>query len=128
MTRLWRDRGLGIVLAVLFLGSWITQAWTGWQVFVAEQATHGETAKWFGSGGYIWEFGVATMENWQSEFLQLFTFIVLTSFLIFRGSPESKEGQDEMMVRLDRIEAALRSNDARVAAGNGAAVIKVGKP
>jgi hypothetical protein len=44
----------------------------------------------FGDSGYIWEFGSATMENWQSEFLQLLAMVVLTSFLIHRGSAESK--------------------------------------
>jgi hypothetical protein len=47
----------------------------------------------FGQTGYVWYFGEATFENWQSEFLQLLAFVVFTSFLIFKGSPESRDGQ-----------------------------------
>ena len=35
-------------------------------------------------------------ENWQSEFLQLLSFVVLTTFLIHRHSHESRDSQDEM--------------------------------
>jgi hypothetical protein len=35
-------------------------------------------------------------ENWQSEFLQLLTFVVLTTFLIHRNSHESRDSDDEM--------------------------------
>jgi hypothetical protein len=49
------------------------------------------------------------MENRQPEFLQLLTFVILTGFLIWRGSPESRDGQDEMMEAIRRIEARLDS-------------------
>jgi hypothetical protein len=32
----------------------------------------------------------ATMENWESEFLQMFAYVLLTAFLFQRGSAESK--------------------------------------
>ena len=38
----------------------------------------------FGPDGYIWRWAQATFENWQSEFLQVFVFIVLTTFLVHR--------------------------------------------
>jgi hypothetical protein len=107
MRRLWRDYGLGWVLLTLFLGSWILQTWTGWREFKADQAAHGESAAVFGSDGYIWNWGESTFENWQSEFLQLFAMVTLTSFLIFRGSPESKDGDEEMKAALERIETRL---------------------
>ena len=57
----------------------------------------------------------ATFENWQSEFLQLFTMVVLTAYLIHKGSHESKdtdERVDEVLARierrLERIEGATR--------------------
>jgi hypothetical protein len=37
------------------------------------------------------EFGQAVMENWQSEYLQFTLMILLTVWLVQRGSPESKE-------------------------------------
>jgi hypothetical protein len=112
MKTFFRDRGLGVVLLVLFLASWGFQAWTGWEKYQSEQASHEASASVFGSNGYIWEFGEATFENWQSEFLQLLAFVTLTSFLIFRGSPESKEGQEEMMAMLKRIEERLSAAEA----------------
>ena len=36
------------------------------------------------------EFATALMENWQSEYLQFTLFILLTVWLLQRGSPESK--------------------------------------
>ena len=45
----------------------------------------------------------------QSEFLRLLTFVVLTSFLIHRGSPESRDSDDEMQKSLNRIEKRLKA-------------------
>ena len=107
MGRVVRDYGLSIVLAVLFFVSWLLQATTGWVEFASLQQTHGGTPQLFGESGYIWEFFAATFENWQSEFLQLFTMVVLTAFLIHRGSTESKDSDEEMKLMLSRIERRL---------------------
>jgi hypothetical protein len=107
MNRLWRDYGLSITLVVLFVGSWTLQTWTGWNQYVAEQAAHGEQAEAFGPNGYIWTWGEATFENWQSEFLQLFTMVVLTAFLIHKGSHESKDQDEKVDQTLARIERRL---------------------
>ncbi|MDF2711854.1 MAG: hypothetical protein K0R62_7506 [Nonomuraea muscovyensis] len=40
-------------------------------------------------------FAVDVAENWQSEYLQFLLFIVLTVWLVQRGSPESKEPGQE---------------------------------
>ena len=112
MRRLWSNYNLSIVLTILFVVSWAIQTWTGWVHFQAEQMEHGETAEWFGPSGYIWEWAAATFENWQSEFLQLLTFVVLTSFLIHRGSHESKDSDEEMMATLERIEQRLANLEA----------------
>lgn len=112
-----RDYGLGVALAVLFLVSWLIQSLAGWVEFTAEQASHGEMAQLFGSSGYIWRWLEATFENWQSEFLQLFTMVVLTAFLIHRGSSESKDSDDEMMLQLsairDQLEVLQKEQGAR---------------
>ena len=107
MTRVWRDYGLSITLAVLFLLSWTLQTWTGWVEFVAEQQAHDQAAEAFGPDGYIWAWAQATFENWQSEFLQLLTFVVLTTYLIHRGSHESKDTDEAVQAQLDRIEGRL---------------------
>ncbi len=88
---LWRDYNLSLVLLACFIASWILQAWTGWRKFSAEQLQHQQTPSVFGDDGYIWDFLAATFENWQSEFLQFLAMVVLTSFLIHRGSAESKD-------------------------------------
>lgn len=103
MRKLWKNYNLSIVLAALFLVAWCLQTWTGWMRFSAEQRQIGQQPQWFGSDGYVWEWGSATMENWQSEFLQLLTFVILTAFLIHKGSHESKDSDEEMMQKLDSI-------------------------
>ncbi len=67
----------------------------------------------FGQDGYVWNWGEATFENWQSEFLQLLTMAVLTSFLIYKGSAESRDSDDEMQETLARIERRLDELDPR---------------
>lgn len=49
----------------------------------------------------------ATLENWQSEFLQLFTFVVLATYLIHKESPQSRDGTDEMRKILKDIQKKL---------------------
>jgi hypothetical protein len=84
------SNSLLIVMTIIFVGSWLAQSVTGWTEFNSEQQAHGEaTVSWvsyIGSATF-WE---ATLENWQSEFLAVGSFIALTIFLRQRGSPESK--------------------------------------
>ena len=117
MRRLWRDYSLSIVLGALFLVTWALHAWTGWMHFAAQQQSHGEAAELFGASGYLWRWGEATFENWQSEFLQLLSFVVLTSFFVHKGSHESKDSGEAMQQSLDRIEARLGRLEARTAQG-----------
>lgn len=100
----WQRYSLSIVLALLFLASWLAQAITEWQVVAKEAESHGEAMT---TGDFLWEFGQSTFENWQSEFLQLLTFVVLTVFLIHQGSPESRSSDEETEASLERIEAKL---------------------
>jgi len=108
MEKLWRDYNLSIVLLILFLVCWIIQTWVGWQKYAAEQEAHGQAAEVFGDDGYVWDWGQATFENWQSEFLQLFTMVTLTSFLIHKGSAESRDGQDKMEAMIKNIQEELK--------------------
>jgi hypothetical protein len=81
---------LMIVMAAIFLGSWLAQSLTGWKAYNQELTDHHEQAigwiVYIGSADF-WE---ATLQNWQSEFLAVGSFVVLTVFLRQRGSPESK--------------------------------------
>ena len=112
--RLWHDYGLSITLVVMFLLAWALQTWTGWVEFVSEQTAHGQVAQAFGDDGYVWSWAQATFENWQSEFLQVFVFIVLTTFLVHRNSHESPDTDYENEASLRRIEAKLDALEARV--------------
>jgi hypothetical protein len=105
--KIWRDYNLSIVLFVAFLVSWVLQAWTGWVKFSGEQHQHNQVPAIFGPDGYIWEFAAATFENWQSEFLQLLAMVVLTSFLIHRGSAESKDSNDRLEAKIDALQKKL---------------------
>ena len=89
--RTWlRDHGLlvaNLVLFAVFIGG---MAVTGVRVYNDEQAEHGgETVSFL---GYLatGDFVEATFENWESEFLQMGMYVVLTIFLFQRGSSESK--------------------------------------
>jgi hypothetical protein len=110
---IWQSYGLSITLAMLFLISWTLQTWMGWVEFVSLQAAHGQQAEAFGGDGYIWVWGQATFENWQSEFLQVFVFIVLTTFLVHRKSHESPDTDYETEAALRRIEAKLDELEGR---------------
>jgi hypothetical protein len=52
---------------------------------------------------FVVEFGQSTLENWQPEFLQLFSFVVLSALLIHRGSGESKDSDDRVEQKIDGI-------------------------
>jgi hypothetical protein len=85
-----RNNGLSIVLFSLFLFSFGGQAVAGWRTHNDDQAEHGRSRVSFGQylgSGHFWE---ATGENWESEFLQMAMFVLLTTFLYQKGSAESK--------------------------------------
>ncbi len=115
MRRIWRAYGLSITLGVFFTVSWALQTWTGWVEFVSQQQQEGRVAQAFGPDGYAWAWAQATFENWQSEFLQVFVFIVLTAFLVHRRSHESPDTDYETEAALRRIEARLEDLDTRMA-------------
>jgi len=91
MRRFLRDNGLSLAFGALFLGALAVQSLAGWHDFNADQLTHREDPISWVSYATSSNFGVAVLENWQSEYLQFTLFILLTVWLIQRGSPESKE-------------------------------------
>lgn len=100
------DRGLAIVLAAMFLVAWVGQFFVQILVVRNENRQHGQGFSWADFWPQFWH---STLENWQSEFLQLLTFVVLTAYLIYRGSHESKDGDEELREAIARIEAKLDS-------------------
>ena len=91
MPKTLRDNGLSLALLILFLISIVGQALAGFAHHNDEQRDHGQpevTLTAYLSGS---EFAEAVFENWESEFLQMVLFVVLTAFLYQRGSAESKD-------------------------------------
>ena len=94
-----RDGGLGlflysnsllIVMAAIWIGSWLAQSLTGLNVFNEQALEHGEpTLGWLQYLGTA-DFWESTLENWQSEFLAVGSMVVFSIYLRQRGSPESK--------------------------------------
>ena len=81
---------------VSLIGHWLF----GWFAYVDEQAAHAQPVA---ASGYLVEMMRDTLENWQSEFLQLLWQVGGLAFLLFLGSPASKEGSDRMEAKLDAI-------------------------
>lgn len=88
------------------MGTWVGHGIAQWQEYVDEQQEHGQPAQ---TSNFLESFAQATLENWQSEFLQLFAFVVLAALYIHRGSAESRDSEDEILKTVRRIEKKLES-------------------
>ncbi|HEX8341172.1 MAG TPA: DUF6766 family protein [Tepidisphaeraceae bacterium] len=89
-----RNNGLSLTLMALFLVTLVGQAWAGLMDFNSEQREHALATIGMGQyllSGHFWQ---AVGENWESEFLQMAMFVVLTIFLFQKGSPESNDPDD----------------------------------
>jgi hypothetical protein len=73
-------------------------------VYTDDQREHGESVE---AGDFFTTFAQSTLENWQSEFLQLFSFVVLAALFIHKGSAESKDTDEKLEASLRRIEERL---------------------
>jgi hypothetical protein len=85
-----RDNSLSIVLFGLFAIFLVGQSLTGWRTYNAQQEEHREPTVGFGTYLTTGHFVEATFENWESEFLQMASYVLLTIWLIQKGSSESK--------------------------------------
>jgi uncharacterized membrane protein YhaH (DUF805 family) len=112
--RLWRDYNLSVVLGLLFVTTWIGQLISQWFNWANEQQDHNQPLQ---VGSFLWQFWESTLENWQSEFLQLFSFVVLASLFIHKGSAESKDSDEQMQQSLDRIEKRLKALEGEAKTG-----------
>lgn len=99
-----RRWGAVYVLLVLFAGSWIGQFVTQLMSFRNEQRSHGQDFVW---ADYWAAFLASTLENWQSEWLQLvFQAILLlgAKHWIFKVDAEDLE---RIEAKVDRIQERL---------------------
>jgi len=129
-----RRYGYAWVTLVFFLFS-LALHWTfGWFAYVDEAREHAQAPA---IAAYAIEMGRDTFENWQSEFLQLLWQVVGLAYLLYVGSPSSKENDDRTEAKLDALlqlvgrergEAIIRQIDERHDRRSGHASIHVDPP
>jgi hypothetical protein len=97
---IWNAYGFAWVtlgfLLISLAGHWIF----GWFAFVQEQRELGQPVD---VSDFIIEMMRDTLENWQSEFLQLLWQVVGLALLLYVGSPQSKESDDRVEAKLDAV-------------------------
>jgi len=95
-----RRNGLSIVVLLMMLAAWSAQCATGFAAHNQELLEHGQPSWKFSHYLMSGDFWAATFENWESEFLQMGVYVLLTVWLRQKGSAESRpldesEEQDE---------------------------------
>ena len=106
MGKALRDNGLSLALAACFLVALYGESVAGHARYNEEEREHGGEPI-----GYVQylespNFLSATMENWESEFLQMAVYVYFTIVLFQRGSAESKDPERDQEV--DRQAARSR--------------------
>ena len=91
MRRFFKNHGLSIVMVGLFLVFLVAQTLAGRLQYNDERKKQGQPP--VGLRAYVGSahFAEATAENWESEFLQMFVYVLATAFLYQKGSAESKD-------------------------------------
>lgn len=108
MKRFFHDHGLSIVLLALFIVFLAGQMIAGHLAHNEEQRNRGRSTETFVEYVFSRDALEATMENWESEYLQLFAYVILTVFLFQKGSSESKKPEE--IEEVDREPAAIAPN------------------
>jgi hypothetical protein len=92
MKQTLRNNGLSLVLGTIFLVTFFGgQVFSGWFTYNDERTLDGLQNVTLATYLRSPHFLAATAENWESEFLQLYVYVVATIFLFQRGSAESKD-------------------------------------
>ncbi len=91
LRRLAHDNGLLLACLALFAVFFVGMIFSGAATYNQEQQEHGSqqqvsVLRYLTAGDFV----EATFENWESEFLQMGMYVVLTAFLYQKGSSESK--------------------------------------
>jgi hypothetical protein len=109
MGSIWKRYGYGWVTLGFFIISLIGHWLFGWFAYISEQQAHQQPVQ---ISEYVVQMSRDTLENWQSEFLQLLWQIGGLALLLYVGSPQSKEGDDRMEAKIDAILMAVSPNEA----------------
>jgi hypothetical protein len=86
-----REHALSLAALLLFLLCLGGQAICGYHVANEERQEHHQPGQSFGAYLTSGDFVEAVFENWESEFLQMALFVMLTRFLRQKSSSESKK-------------------------------------
>jgi hypothetical protein len=89
-----RLNALALVMFAAFAVFLVLQSVFGWEADKSDLAEHGQAVQSYWSYLAGGEFVEATFENWESEFLQMASYVLLAAFLVQKGSPESKPLDD----------------------------------
>src|SRR5690606_25167130 len=89
-----RQHSLSLFFGAIFVLALGGQSVAGLLAYNEDQRAHGQPLVSFGEFITSSNFVVDVAENWQSEYLQFFLFILATIWLVQRGSPESKKPGD----------------------------------
>ena len=84
------SHSLSIVFFLLFFASWGMHLYGSWRDHNVEQLIKGKLPETMSAYLTAPRFWFETFQNWQSEFLSVFSIVVLSIFLRQKGSPESK--------------------------------------
>jgi hypothetical protein len=108
MRRIMYENSLSLAFLGLFIIALVGQSLTGHRQYNEERQEHAQPTVPYGQylrTGHFWE---AVTENWESEFLQMGIYVLLTAFLRQKGSPESKKLTAEEAVDRDPRHVALQ--------------------
>jgi hypothetical protein len=109
LRHVWHDHGLSIVLVAMFAVTMAGQIWTGWHAYNEDRQDHGRRPVLLTSYLRSGHFGEATFENFESEFLQMACYVVLTAVLYQKGSSESKRPDVIEPVDLDPADSPRKT-------------------
>ena len=128
MSKFFKDNGLTIVLAVLFLGSIVGHWLTGWNFQNQQLQEHGQEPIGLLTFLHDPQFLSTVFENWESEFLQMSAYVILTAFLFQQGSaesadPEAPERAGDRTVKRDVPVALHRGDLARWVYGHSLGIV-----
>lgn len=105
-----KNNALSIVFLFLFIGTIVGQTFFGLSEYNEERTEAGmenvDLTQYLISGHFL----EATFENWESEFLQMALYVILTIFLQQKGSSESKDFDSEEEDAVDREPSASRKD------------------
>jgi hypothetical protein len=125
MRRILRENGLTIAMFTLFIFALAGQSVTGYRQYNEGQKDHGQPtinfSEYFSTGHFV----EAVFENWESEFLQMGMYVLLTAYLYQKGSPESKKLNEKEAVDTPPSKSKRKRKDAPWPVQRGGFILKL---